>query len=347
MSITHVLYIDTASNWLIDSALLRAANRGEIIYKSYLISDLTKEKNIIDSLKPDIILAPADIPEISGKIPLDSILFDIDNILNDYLPNHFVLSEDQNILGLDDSGGIITNVPHKRYGNIGDALDDLNDIFDRLGSGSPGAGRVGAGVFGRVLNFFLFRYKGIVQEVVDAVTEKEGNDQGGDSNVERNDNNGNGKKENDGKDDKDKKKDKGFFIDDVQGFDFLILLNEILSTIALNDLYQSMLEGRRTPENSASIEEFQAWLNEIGVDGILQNDRPLQDEDDTIFAFMLWAWGKADQAQSRKFEAWQYLWKKGAPIDPVELKLNDAQVSYIGGTYNHNEEKLELKFLSF
>jgi hypothetical protein len=130
------------------------------------------------------------------------------------------------------------------------------------------------------------------------------------------------------------------------GQDFILFLNEVARKLESEKTWKQILSGTLPPEQNDVREEFAFWLNQHGANSQPITDRRPLSEDETGYSFAYWCWRTFANGMPRESRFLNYLWRKGAPIDPVNPPVGmNGNISYVGGKYDAKSGKLKLSFL--
>ena len=363
--VTNLLWLEDQSESnrirnLIEEALKDLEQEGQI---SLAKETLSGKSNILSILQKyhaknplDVVLAPAETHEIIVTFDTRIAVFDLSWIFDDGVPKIFVETHGRGGISYDEYGRI--NIPggsdpweSKEY------IEILTGFLDGKPSGHLG-GRRGSSIRPATVSpaeKFLQEIKDILQNVpkttpiknlpkpnpippptIPTITTQQIN-----------------QLINNLKFDKEKKKDKKppTTLDDNTGKDFLLILNEIYHSLKMDNLWRNIRKGLLNPEQTDEREEFIYWLNDLkfikGLGEKIQEGKPFSKEEDTIYGVWFWLYKNTHLEGSRLNHVMYYLWKMGAPIDPVEKPANLNTISLLSGARSQkdDEEKLSLVFI--
>ncbi len=131
---------------------------------------------------------------------------------------------------------------------------------------------------------------------------------------------------------------------DDAGRDFLIVLNEFARKLALDKTWTQIKSGKLSPSITEVKQEFILWLNQQGIDiqGI-SGYKNIPQEDESGYAFLYCLWQECRSMEQGGSKLLHYLWKRGAPIDPVNPpSFLAGTVLYINGFCYPKSGKLKI-----
>jgi hypothetical protein len=366
-SILYFLNPAQRNSELVNKALIDASNKRKIKYNPFIydgtIASIVNTLKLIRYKPFDAVIAPRVHHKRIRQYNRRWRVFEIDSFVNEYFDNDglvgFVTGDDGKPgLGSYSDGHHQDEDGHSGYGigwEIGDGKAPWDEAIERLFGeniprGNPYMGRygIGEGWVTWALKQMWDRDK-VYRDWKKEQDEKEKNAQpvGDDYPAtpdEEDDIPGEPVGTPSDEEDEEKPEPPAGREPDDSGYDVLLLLRELLAKERFKQEYLDTKAGK--PEKTDLKLEFIGWLKSLGIKTESFNKGLLIGDDDTIYSALFWVYQnlKSDHPPSIFF---QYLMRKGAPIDPLIPPTNRREVSFIGGRFDETgDTQLKLTFLN-